>query len=499
MRRLPQVSILLTAAVFAFAGLAGTASASVTFGDSATGLAVTGNAADDLVQVWSVGSVVVTSVDDPVVPTCAAHNGAWDGCDLTGTTGRTLDIDLGDGDNDLEFMTMPAQLGAVTITTGSGQDTLDLTGEGGHPAPLSTVSTGAGDDLVNALNGVDDTIDCGPGAHDTVYTDADPTLTNCEHVFTGAEAEAHLTRVAWVEAGEGLVTYTNRHSLHAVPIGGSLASLQCRTSLSGWQPCGAGEDVGPFGGFPDDPDADSEYADSWVGAIALGRDEAGALGLIDYDSIRGFIFDYTAPTPPRLAAPLPTVADGRPIGWWRLADDYSGDGFDQRCSLDGAPVRSCDATDGYWGPIGAGDHVLVAKTRDRAGNLSAPLTLRWHTNTPSTGDTGGPRAPVVTAPKTAPAKLTAPRKAVKARRGAFSISVSCPAGKVCRAKVFTLKFKAHGKTIRTKGSIAELAGGKRAKLKFKLSRAQAKALGHRTVKATITAPGVKPLKFRLRG
>jgi hypothetical protein len=503
MRRTPQLSILLATTVVAFAGLAGTASANMAFGDSATGLALTGDAGNDLVEVWSAGSVIVATADDAIPPSCLAYSGAWEGCDLHGTSGRTLDIDLGDGDNDLEFMTMPSELGAVTVTTGSGQDTLDLTGEGGQPAPLSTVSTGAGDDLIDARNHVNDTIDCGPGAHDTVYTDASPVLTNCEHVFTGAEADARLTQVTWAEAGEGLATYTNHHYLHAIPVAGSLESLQCRTSLTGWQPCGAGQDVGPVGGFPEDPDADDEYTDSFVGAVALGRDEDGALGLIDLDSVRGFVFDYTAPTPPRLVGALPTVADGREVGWWPLDDDYGREGFDQRCSLDGGAVRSCDASDGYWGPVRAGDHVLVARLRDRAGNLSAPLTLRWHATAPSTGGpgtgTGGPHAPVVTPPKTAPVKLTAPKKGVKARHRAFSVTASCPAGTVCRAKVFTLKFRAHGKTVKTKGSITELAGGKRAKVKFKLSRKQAKALGHRTVKATITAPGVKPLKFRLRG
>jgi hypothetical protein len=64
MRSVSQPSMLLIAVFVAFAGLAGTASASMTFGDSATGLALTGDAADDAVEVHSEGSVVIAAVDD---------------------------------------------------------------------------------------------------------------------------------------------------------------------------------------------------------------------------------------------------------------------------------------------------------------------------------------------------------------------------------------------------------------------------------------------------
>jgi hypothetical protein len=494
-RSISQVSTFLVVAVVAFAGLAGTASASVTFGDSVTGLQVTGDASDDGLEIWSEGSVVIASVDAPVPPDCDAYDADWEGCDLAGTSGRTLDIDLGDGDNKLELMTLPDELGDLSVTTGSGFDMIDLTGEGGQPVKVATVSTGAGDDVIDARNGVNDTIDCGPGAHDTVYTDAHPLLTGCEHVIGAVEAADHLTRVTWEE---GHFAHTNHHYLHATPVGGSVESLQCFTLLSGWQPCGAGQDVGPPGGFPEDPNADSGHGVNGVGAIAIGRDEDGAIGLVDYESYGLFVFDYTPPSHPYLAGALPSVADGLPVGSWPIGGSAV---FERLCSLDGAPKRSCDAADGQWGALAAGDHVLVAWLRDAAGNLSVSLTLRWHVAAASSGPhdpgTQTPVTPVT--PKPGLAKLTVPRKPVKAKRGVLLVRVSCPAAGGCKAKTYTLKFKARAKTIKLRAALNALASGERATLRFEMTKRQAKALGHRTAKGTITAAGVKTVRLKLHG
>jgi hypothetical protein len=482
--------LLTAAALAAFALTTGTAMASTTLGTTATGLAVTGGSSTDWVEVYSEEDAVIAAEDGPVPASCGGYPHAFGGCDLWGNPGKTLDVDLGEGPDVLELWSMPGEIGQVSVTTAGGDDIVDLTGEGGHPAPVAGVDTGAGDDMIDARNGAPDMIDCGTGADDTVYTDGGgPSLTGCEHVIDDADAAAYITNVAWQESN-GLFNHTNRHYLHAVPVSGPSADMRCLTALTGWQACGAGQDVGPAGGFPEELRADVDGADlaEWP-AIAVARAANGTIGLIGPTNGALFVFDYTPPPAPYLKSALPTLADGRNVGSWPIGGSAT---FDRVCSLDGGALRDCA---GGWGPVAPGDHVLVARQRDLAGNLSAPLALRWHAQQAG----GGPNDPVQAPPHRRAARFAALRQAVALRHNRLAVPMSCTAVAGCLAKTYTLTFKAKGHRIKVTASLHRMIAGRQARLTFRLTRRQAKALRGHAVRGTIAAPGIKAVRVKLRG
>src|SRR5262249_15260105 len=154
-------------------------------------------------------------------------------------------------------------------------------------------------------------------------------------------------------------------------------------------------------------------------------------------------------------------------------------GLERLCSLDGAASRSCDSP---VATVGLGDHVLAAWQRDPAGNLSVPMTRSWHVAPP------GADGPTVQAPVArGTSKRMTPGTPAALGHGKLSLRMACSALEGCKAKTYTLKFKAFKVTAR----LHALGSGRTARLAFKLTRRQAKALRHRTVKATLAAPGMR--------
>jgi hypothetical protein len=177
--------------------------------------------------------------------------------------------------------------------------------------------------------------------------------------------------------------------------------------------------------------------------------------------------------------PAPTSLPRWPIG--------GSGGLERLCSLDGGSTRSCDSA---VGTIGLGDHALVAWQRDLAGNLSAPLTLRWHVAPPGVDE------PTVQPPVArGSSKPMTAGKPVSLKRGRLAIPMACSVLEGCKAKTYTLKFKRFNVTA----GLRALGSGRTAKLTFRLTRREKRALRHRAVKATLAAPGMRKKHLKLRG
>jgi hypothetical protein len=97
---------------------------------------------------------------------------------------------------------------------------------------------------------------------------------------------------------------------------------------------------------------------------------------------------------------------------------------------------------------------------------------------------------------TLPASVKVARRPLKVRRGTVTLTATCQQDEGCVAATYTLKLEA-GKRLTRKAKGAALNSGERAKLTFRLTRAQVAKLARRTVKATVSAPGAHTVSLKL--
>jgi hypothetical protein len=97
---------------------------------------------------------------------------------------------------------------------------------------------------------------------------------------------------------------------------------------------------------------------------------------------------------------------------------------------------------------------------------------------------------------TLPATVKVARRPVKVTRGTVTLTATCQHDEGCVATTYTLKLKA-GKRITRMAKGTALNSGERVKLTFRLTHAQVAKLARRTVKATVSAPGVRTVSLKL--
>jgi hypothetical protein len=97
---------------------------------------------------------------------------------------------------------------------------------------------------------------------------------------------------------------------------------------------------------------------------------------------------------------------------------------------------------------------------------------------------------------TLPATVKVARRPMKVTRGTVTLTATCQQDEGCVAATYTLKLEA-GKRLTRKAKGAALNSGERAKLTFRLTRAQVAKLARRTVKATVSAPGAHTVSLKL--
>ena len=205
------LSAVIIAASTAGMALAGTFSGNGTIVGTSTADTITAGSGND--TVWGLGGADVIKAgngndvidgdghcDAGVAPGVYPHGlPAGDYCEhgpIAGDGGDSITVG---GGND----TVYGGGGHNTITVGNGDDTIiggplgdttiagTSTGQGndqiylgsGHGYTGSTVTTGAGDDVVHAQNGVKDTITCASGNGTTVYADRSDVVKHCAHVI----------------------------------------------------------------------------------------------------------------------------------------------------------------------------------------------------------------------------------------------------------------------------------------------------------------------------
>jgi hypothetical protein len=97
---------------------------------------------------------------------------------------------------------------------------------------------------------------------------------------------------------------------------------------------------------------------------------------------------------------------------------------------------------------------------------------------------------------TLPATVKVARRPVKVTHRTITLTATCQQDEGCVAATYTLKLKA-GKRLTRKAKGKALSSGERARLTFRLTRAQVAKLARRTVKATVSAPGAHTVSLKL--
>jgi outer membrane protein OmpA-like peptidoglycan-associated protein len=284
------------------------------------------------------GADVTVTASEPVAHDVTIGRGAIDGTvRVSDAAGPLSTSDATCTTVEAGSLDCPAT-GQVTVTLGDAADRLTADAS---PVPV-TVDAGDGNDILALANGLTDDVQCGPGADDASAVDAEDTLTDCEE--TPGTAGAPDTTI---DAGPD--EHSNEATAEFSFSASEPGTFECSLDGRAFEACAA---RASFPGLEEGPHTLEVRAVDRVAKLDA--------------SPAPYSWAVDTGVPTVSLSPAPAVTNGTASFAFRTNDpDATMD-----CQLDGA-WEACDSLSAtrYEG-LRAGQHTVVVRAADAAGNTS---------------------------------------------------------------------------------------------------------------------------------
>jgi hypothetical protein len=312
-------------------------------------------------------------IEDNYLTATLVCEGATTAAPCPAASGRALVLDMGAGDDIVDFLDAEAAFPASRYTStfiagGAGSDMIEVVSDG--PA---TITGDEGDDVIVAVraNGAT-TIDCGAGADTLILKDlAAASVANCETVVDRFAGPASPDDTDVTLAHDGL-SPTPDLTITGVVARAGVVRHDCRIDDDAWEPCGVGT---VFGALEDGEHLVQHRAWLQDGPGAPHHDAYLIPGIV----YRWGLVDTVVPGKPRFRT-RPTTLTRNASSHITLSADDAEDVAAWDCTLDAAPV-DCSGGALTTPRLTDGAHVLEARVVDPVGNVSPAVSTSWTVDT----------------------------------------------------------------------------------------------------------------------